>query len=428
MKNDSYITWLTFNEEDILKAREALKILNGESTVDVIGLGKPFEEISDALFPGTSTLHTRLRYVIFLAAIFYAIKIKNPPIADPAKEVQRLENSLREILEGNDMFGGVIGRIAKEDLKYPPSQTYWGALNALRMLSNQDVRRDSMYESFSSKGARTRNDDGEYEEDSELRYLTDAELKPISKALFKDIDKRALKSDISFSLTRREADYLKKKYKDLFPDSLTSVFLENFKKVDVEDKVGLFQVRKTHNDKLDFLLKHSDQYSVTACGINLTYNYALCLFVSDKRCSNKGNQQEWLKYAENNQKLFSLWLTKHHAKCVEWDISELINALEKYWGRGRAEKAVDRPLRELVATFQGHLKSNASPKRILEKMKPIIIAHEHHRRGGKSHFAFNSKVTIASNVKSEGVSDTSRLFTYRWGVGKQNALDIMEEL
>ena len=67
----SSINWITFDTKDVQKAREMLKELGPDSTVDSIGLGLPFEEISNILFPATSTLHTRLRYQIFVPGIMY---------------------------------------------------------------------------------------------------------------------------------------------------------------------------------------------------------------------------------------------------------------------------------------------------------------------------------------------------------------------
>ena len=141
MKNGlaSSVNWVTFDTNDVQKAREILKDLGPDSTVDSIGLGMPFEEISNIFFPATSTLHTRLRYQIFVPAIFYKMYIESDRriIKNPSKRLYDLEVDLMNVLLKNDPDGGVVGRVAREGLKYWPSQTYWGAISSMKIFGKR---------------------------------------------------------------------------------------------------------------------------------------------------------------------------------------------------------------------------------------------------------------------------------------------------
>jgi hypothetical protein len=45
---------------------EVVDLFKQEGTVDELGIGSIRDALADALFPGTSVLHTRLRYVLFI--------------------------------------------------------------------------------------------------------------------------------------------------------------------------------------------------------------------------------------------------------------------------------------------------------------------------------------------------------------------------
>ena len=125
----SQVNWLFLREEDIRTARQVIAAAGPESTVDVLGLGGPVEKISDLLFPGTSTLHTQLRYVIFVPAILYAMQ-EMGGVPDPFGFLKRKEAELIDSLLRGGIKAGVIGRTRGEALKYWPSMTYWSAIQA----------------------------------------------------------------------------------------------------------------------------------------------------------------------------------------------------------------------------------------------------------------------------------------------------------
>lgn len=45
---------------------EVVDLFKEQGTIDEMGIGSIRDTLSDALFPGTSYVHTRLRYVLFI--------------------------------------------------------------------------------------------------------------------------------------------------------------------------------------------------------------------------------------------------------------------------------------------------------------------------------------------------------------------------
>jgi hypothetical protein len=58
------IGWVQISRREVARAEQAL-LGEGKGVRDEIGLLSIHQAISDRLFPGTSVLHTRLRYALF---------------------------------------------------------------------------------------------------------------------------------------------------------------------------------------------------------------------------------------------------------------------------------------------------------------------------------------------------------------------------
>jgi hypothetical protein len=59
---EASISWLDLTAADRDKVRRVLDLFNEQGTVDELGLGSLRDMISNALFPGTSVLHTRTKH------------------------------------------------------------------------------------------------------------------------------------------------------------------------------------------------------------------------------------------------------------------------------------------------------------------------------------------------------------------------------
>ena len=68
------LTWLDFTADDRDRMRRVLDLFTEQGTIDELGLGTLRDALSDALFPGTSSIQTRLRYILFVPWIYQKLE------------------------------------------------------------------------------------------------------------------------------------------------------------------------------------------------------------------------------------------------------------------------------------------------------------------------------------------------------------------
>ncbi len=123
----------TYISRQAVRHAEAQMAENAQGVRDEIGFLGLHKGYADRLFPGTSVLQTRLRYIFFVPWMYQAIAAKRKK-GNIAETVKIFEAHLVQLLN-HDHAEGVIG---KESYKYraaqPPSLIYWAALRAWNML------------------------------------------------------------------------------------------------------------------------------------------------------------------------------------------------------------------------------------------------------------------------------------------------------
>ena len=93
-----------------------------------MGLGTLRDTFSDALFPGTSTLQTRLRYMLFVPWIYQRLEHSRTPSEQVAQKAREAEIRLIEPLLKSGDDDGVIGARSRGSLQRLPSVVYWAGL------------------------------------------------------------------------------------------------------------------------------------------------------------------------------------------------------------------------------------------------------------------------------------------------------------
>ena len=121
------LTWLDLTSGDRSRMRRVLNLFNEPGTIDEMGLATLRDGFSEALFPGTSTIQTRLRYVLFVPWIYQRLEAARTGSADVAAAGRRAETALIRPLR-NSNEDGIIGVRAGASLVRLPSSVYWYAL------------------------------------------------------------------------------------------------------------------------------------------------------------------------------------------------------------------------------------------------------------------------------------------------------------
>lgn len=193
--------WLDQDEDQRKRMLQIVELFKDEGTVDELGIGAIRDTISDLLFPGTSVLHTRLRYVLFVPWLLGDVARQGLPPERATKELRRLEIKLIYALLKSGETEGVIGQQARDKLKRTPSSAYWAVTGRWGVRT-----RDTTIEGF-FRAAKARADLRQIEPDSDdpgtLPHGRPTGLHPHLPKAPDDLLRAC-----TFQLTREEADFL----------------------------------------------------------------------------------------------------------------------------------------------------------------------------------------------------------------------------
>ena len=120
--------WLDFDAAAAERVATLLRSLREPTTLDVLGLGSVRDAFSGMLHPGTSYIHTKLRYFMFLPWIFQRMERDQVAPGDFFRRLHHDEALLIDRLRHLGPGNGVIGYQAGRNLKRMPSSIYWGGL------------------------------------------------------------------------------------------------------------------------------------------------------------------------------------------------------------------------------------------------------------------------------------------------------------
>jgi len=124
----SSLGWLDFDAAAADRVATLIRALQEPSTLDVLGLGTVVTTLSDMLHPGTSYVHTKLRYLMFVPWILQGLEAEGVGPGDFRRRLRDDEARLIDCLRHLGPGQGVIGYWAGRNLKRMPSSIYWGSL------------------------------------------------------------------------------------------------------------------------------------------------------------------------------------------------------------------------------------------------------------------------------------------------------------
>ena len=124
----SSLAWIDHDSNARERTLRILSLFQEKESRDELGLGSVRDSFADQLFPGTSTIQTRLRYMLFVPWIYHSLEEKRLPSESLAIQADLLERDLVQPLMDSDDLAGVFGKTAGKSLKRLPSSVYWAGL------------------------------------------------------------------------------------------------------------------------------------------------------------------------------------------------------------------------------------------------------------------------------------------------------------
>lgn len=261
------LAWLDHDSAARDRSLRILALFREKETRDELGIGAVRDAIADQLFPGTSTIQTRLRYFLFVPWVYQRLENERVPPEAFAARARRLELELVRPLLANDDQAGVFGRQAGGDLKRLPSMVYWAGLGAWG-IRRFDLSQDDYHRSIGQIYRRRDHRAGSDADDSDVNraVVTWHPRLPPAPPGFPEA--------VSFVLTTAEAEFLLDRIVTSCPDSLLAHLALHGRVEAVEfpwEYPGFAGLRPDHQA----LLIQARRFSTVMHGAALLYNLLL---------------------------------------------------------------------------------------------------------------------------------------------------------
>jgi hypothetical protein len=260
----SSFAWVDFSEADRRRTQDVLDLLNERDTRDELGLGVVRDALADLLFPGTSTLHTRARYFLFIPWVYQRLADKGVASSEVARRARKAELELIDPLKENEDHEGIIGATAEERLKRLPSSMYWAGLGVwgVRLFPGSQAQYHRGFE-------RIHAEDDDPDDEGQPSSRTPAPWDPGLPKPPADFPGK-----VGFALTRTEAEYLQHRIQTRGP-SLLAHLVRRGTTIEATDFPWERSDAEGWPIELSAQVEHARNFSEAMHGAALLYNLML---------------------------------------------------------------------------------------------------------------------------------------------------------
>lgn len=395
----STLRWLATSERERQQAMEIARALQQKESRDELGIGSVRDAIADQLFPGTSTLHTRARYHLFIPWA-YQLAVRRGGKKSLAGRVRDAEAAL---ISGFDRGGdshGLLGRDRGAALQRMPSTLYWQGLyvwGIRRVPGPQPV-----VERFIERqpAATVQDDDGDPLDGANLAIWHPGLPRP----------PRDHPDGATFDLPYREAEFLAERLR--VEPATRSSMLATLSAVSV-DHQGIDQAwNHTFQQFLSApqreAVEQGRRFSLLMHGAAWIYNVILA------------EMNEWPDVVDDHRGSFDAWvarLSAQGAALPDWDLDEL-------WTVARRSGATIPLLtQQFVARWLAAVQ-RYSPASLVdrEEVRSLIVERERRTKGR------NARTANERALKQWGGASGTRALDFRWSVARSLLADIRKGL
>lgn len=388
----SAIGWVDFDETERDRAQRLMDLFREQDSRDELGLGAIRDSIADHLFPGTSTIHTRLRYMLFIPWIFESLPSHLSP-RDIAVKARQKEIELGQaLMSGAPGAVGIIGKDAGEKLKRLPSSIYWSGLESwgIRQFPGS-------IESYFAALPHWPTDTGKDHVEDDMsgaqrhRHLWNDRMPQPPKGWPDTVD---------FDLEPDEASFLVDRLVDRHPHSLLTYLASRSDRAKA-DAIWLHPHIADFPAQARVLVEHARIFSGVMHGAALLYN----LLLSELR--------------ENED-----WIERYQTALIEWsdelDTKELASwSLDDFWHETRhTGHSVLEPAKRFVTEWVALVRKEGGLGRNRDAANALVMTRERRLKKGQSRFANKS-----ARDRWQGASGTGRL-QFRWSIAQSHLKDL----
>lgn len=340
---------------------------------DELGIGGIRDSIADQLFPGTSTIQTRLRYFFFIPWLFSQLEERKIAASGFASSARQAEFQLLNELLNNvpESEWGIIGRQSKSALKRLPSSVYWAGLGSwgLRVYNGAQQQYfdqvDQIYAVRSAKRRRDDTDDHDGDASGQVWHPKLIKLRP-----------EGFPNNARLPITRDEAEFLLDRWRNSHPESLFSWLALDMVKnpaMNDVDRVWLHPRFADFPKEAQILIQHAQRFDVLIQGAALMYNLLLAQlsFRQELIDDYDVRLEEWVSQESSifaNWNLDEFWplvLGKGHS------VTDRTRQFVREWQRlvtNRSGKMIDAgDARQLIERRERELKESSGKSRFTNR-------------------------------------------------------------
>lgn len=387
----SSLAWIDFDEAERQRAQRIMALFQERESRDELGLGAIRDSIADHLFPGTSTIQTRLRYMLFIPWLFRMLESRDVPESQLRTEARALEIRLADALKAGGESNGIIGRDAGPRLQRLPSSVYWAGLGTwgIRLFPGSI---DSLFVSLRGlKRPRVSSDSEDAAAGSRAAPIWNPALPQAPKDL---LDRAA------FRLTTDEAQFIIDRLVATQPAALLTMLARDG--VDAEcDHIWTHPHLASFPAPARRLVRHGEIFSHVMHGAALLYNLAL---------SELRGRDDW---AEDYRERIAAWAAELDLSIVRnWSLDDFWDAVEHpaHSIRPAAKRFVTQWL-ELVVDGTTQIASAPAARQLVEE-------RERRLKTSQSRYANH-----AVRDRWTGASGVDRL-NFRWNQARSHLRDL----
>lgn len=384
--------------------RDIIQLFTERESRDELGIGQMRSAISDGLFPGTTVLLTRARYMLFVPWIYQQAAAK----PDPEGEADKLERRLISTMDqSSGDTTGLLGAVAGSSLKNLPSTIYWGMLRRYQVVLEPAVTRS---DAARMHRARPHSSADELAPPPPVWSTTMPSAPP------------GFPQEVpgGFALTANEAGWLRDRILDEAPGTLLA-HLAVDPPSENSDYPWLDEAAQRVTGEARTLLDHAQAFSAVIHGAQLLYNYLIAEShqqLAQQRRS--GPSEAGSDPVEKYRHDLEAWAEglESHVSLTDWNLEDLIN---------RAETIRKSPLHSRMKFFIRdwlRILREGGPHALHnnERARKLISEREKRNKGPLARINNPKRMENWSGASGAGA------LAYRWGTVRTIMVDIRDGL
>jgi len=394
----STFTWVDFEEKDRYKMLEVIKMFQETDTRDELGIGTIRDAIAELFFPGTTTIQTRAKYMLFIPWIYKLHEERRTPSNQISNKVWEDEITLINALKQSEDTDGIIGGVSGKDLQRMPSSVYWNGLWrwGIRKFYGSVEELHRYFDDYHKEKENVVRDDDKEAVAEFVREIWHSGL-PEKPKTFPD--------EASFKLKKEQAEYLADR------------IMHN-----CENTLLAYLVREENRENANYIWEHPDfgqfpehfknqiiharNFALSINGAALLYN----LMLAEKR-QDEERQETYTQYLGE-------WANSMDAiNFLEWDLVDFWGMVEAV-GRVpvRTRRFVDEWIELACESGMRHKVNNN------DEARSLITERERMLKGSRARLENQRALELWSGAAG------TRMLSYRWEIAKDMINDISNGL